>query len=89
MLHNALAAGEYAEEGWRVRKDGSLFDRQLTHMTRLVDDLLDAGRISTGKARVSSSPVVVQEVVQRPLKGRGRKRTASPKRCTCKCLPNR
>ncbi|TCF96313.1 hypothetical protein BZM26_38380 [Paraburkholderia strydomiana] len=27
VLQNALAAGEYAEEGWRVRKDGSLFGR--------------------------------------------------------------
>lgn len=25
VLQNALAAGEYSEEGWRVRKDGPLF----------------------------------------------------------------
>ncbi|MFM0220194.1 ATP-binding protein [Paraburkholderia strydomiana] len=154
VLQNALAAGEYSEEGWRVRKDGSLFwasiviaairdangslsgfakvvrdmterrrleeleattrrmneflamlghelrnplapirnavgvlhrheaptpqvvqttrdliDRQLTQMTRLVDDLLDAGRITTGKVQVSSSPIVMQEVVQRAAEG--------------------
>ncbi|WP_181309237.1 ATP-binding protein [Paraburkholderia sp. BL18I3N2] len=154
VLQNALAAGEYAEEGWRVRKDGSLFwasivisairdkdgnlagfakvvrdmterrrleeleettrrmneflvmlghelrnplapirnsvgilhlheaptpevvrkacsliDRQLTQMTRLVDDLLDAGRITTGKVRVSTSPLVVQEVIESAVEG--------------------
>jgi CheY-like chemotaxis protein len=52
-----------------VRTTRGVIDRQLTHMTRLVDDLLDAGRISTGKVRVSTSPVVVQEVVQRAIEG--------------------
>ncbi|SAL79234.1 hybrid sensor histidine kinase/response regulator [Caballeronia telluris] len=154
VLQNALAAGEYSEEGWRVRKDGSLFwasiviaairdangnlsgfakvvrdmterrrleeleattrrmneflamlghelrnplapirnavgvlhrheaptaevvrktrgliDRQLAQMTRLVDDLLDAGRITTGKVRVSTAPLVVQEVIRRAVEG--------------------
>ncbi|MDR5755012.1 MULTISPECIES: ATP-binding protein [unclassified Caballeronia] len=154
VLQNALAGGEYSEEGWRVRKDGSLFwasivisairdangnlsgfakvvrdmterrrleeleattrrmneflamlghelrnplapirnavgvlhrheaptaevvrktrgliDRQLAQMTRLVDDLLDAGRITTGKVRVSTAPLVVQEVIRRAVEG--------------------
>ncbi|TCF96401.1 hybrid sensor histidine kinase/response regulator, partial [Paraburkholderia strydomiana] len=154
VLQNALSAGEYAEEGWRVRKDGSLFwasivisairdkdgnlagfakvvrdmterrrleeleettrrmneflamlghelrnplapirnsvgilhlhevpppevvrkacdliDRQLTQMTRLVDELLDAGRITTGKVRVSTSPLVVQDVIESAVEG--------------------
>ncbi|SAL06360.1 PAS/PAC sensor hybrid histidine kinase [Caballeronia calidae] len=154
VLQSALAAGEYSEEGWRVRKDGSLFwasivvatirgedgnlagfakvvrdmterrrleeleattrrmneflamlghelrnplapirnavgvlqlheaatppivrttrgviDRQLTQMTRLVDDLLDAGRITTGKVRVTTSPIIVQEIVESAIEG--------------------
>ncbi|SAK98217.1 PAS/PAC sensor hybrid histidine kinase [Caballeronia temeraria] len=152
VLHRALSSGQYSEEGWRVRKDGSLFwasivisvirdgdgkllgfakvvrdmterrrleeleassrrmneflamlghelrnplapirnavgllqqqslptpdilrrtrdivDRQLAHMTRLVDDLLDAGRITTGKVRVTPAPVAIQDVIDRAV----------------------
>lgn len=152
VLRRALSSGQYSEEGWRVRKDGSLFwasivvsvirdgdgkllgfakvvrdmterrrleeleassrrmneflamlghelrnplapirnavgllqqqplptpdilrrtrdivDRQLGHMTRLVDDLLDAGRITTGKVRVTPAPVAIQEVIDRAV----------------------
>ncbi|WP_061125694.1 hybrid sensor histidine kinase/response regulator [Caballeronia catudaia] len=152
VLRRALSTGQYSEEGWRVRKDGSLFwasivvsvirdgdgrllgfakvvrdmterrrleeleassrrmneflamlghelrnplapirnavgllqqqslptadilrrtrdivDRQLAHMTRLVDDLLDAGRITTGKVRVTPAPVSIQEVIDRAM----------------------
>ncbi|MDR5735952.1 HAMP domain-containing sensor histidine kinase [Caballeronia sp. LZ025] len=154
VLRKALASGQYMEEGWRVRKDGSLFwasilisvirdesgrvagfakvvrdmterrrleeleassrrmneflamlghelrnplapirnavgvlqrqdlvspdvlrktrdlvERQLAHMTRLVDDLLDAGRITTGKVKVSAAPIRMQEVVERAVEG--------------------
>jgi PAS domain S-box-containing protein len=152
VLRRALSSGQYSEEGWRVRKDGSLFwasivvsvirdgegrllgfakvvrdmterrrleeleassrrmneflamlghelrnplapirnavgllqqqslptadilrrtrdivDRQLAHMTRLVDDLLDAGRITTGKVRVTPAPVAIQDVIDRAV----------------------
>lgn len=152
VLRRALSSGQFSEEGWRVRKDGSLFwasivvsvirdgdgkllgfakvvrdmterrrleeleassrrmneflamlghelrnplapirnavgllqqqslptpdilrrtrdivDRQLGHMTRLVDDLLDAGRITTGKVRVTPAPVAIQEVIDRAV----------------------
>jgi CheY-like chemotaxis protein/two-component sensor histidine kinase len=36
-------------------------------MTRLVDDLLDAGRITTGKVRVTPAPVAIQEVIDRAV----------------------
>ncbi|TCF96312.1 hypothetical protein BZM26_38375, partial [Paraburkholderia strydomiana] len=52
-----------------VRKACSLIDRQLTQMTRLVDDLLDAGRITTGKVRVSTSRLVMQDVIESAVEG--------------------
>jgi len=33
-----------------------VIDRQLTHLTRLVDDLLDIGRISSGKILLKKFP---------------------------------
>ncbi|HZE91506.1 MAG TPA: PAS domain S-box protein, partial [Rhizobacter sp.] len=40
-----------------------VIDRQLTHLTRLVDDLLDIGRISSGKILLKKFPVNYREVV--------------------------
>lgn len=50
-----------------VENTRQLLDRQVRHMTRLVDDLLDAGRITTGKIRISMAPVKVQDVVEAAL----------------------
>jgi PAS domain S-box-containing protein len=40
-----------------------VIDRQLTHLTRLVDDLLDIGRISTGKVLLKKTPQSLREIV--------------------------
>ena len=50
-----------------VRSSRDLIDRQLTHMTRLVDDLLDVGRMSTGKILLKSEQVVYNQVVARAV----------------------
>jgi PAS domain S-box-containing protein len=44
-----------------------IIDRQLTHMTRLVDDLLDIGRISTGKIVLHCKPIDIREAVLRSV----------------------
>lgn len=41
----------------------AVLERQLNHMVRLVDDLLDASRISRGSFELSRRPVELQEVV--------------------------
>lgn len=41
----------------------SIMERQLKQMVRLVDDLLDVSRISTGKLALRAEPVVLQAVV--------------------------
>lgn len=42
----------------------SMMDRQLTHLVRLIDDLLDVSRISQGKIDLRRAPMVLQEAVK-------------------------
>ncbi|HLF98393.1 MAG TPA: ATP-binding protein [Methylococcaceae bacterium] len=44
-----------------------VIDRQVEHMSRLVDDLLDVSRISRGKIELKKAPLAVAEVVQRAV----------------------
>ena len=42
-----------------------MIDRQAKHLTRLIDDLLDVSRISTGKIQLKLVPVDFRDVVSR------------------------
>jgi CheY-like chemotaxis protein len=44
-----------------------VIDRQLTHVTRLVDDLLDVGRLTTGKIKLRRELTPYAEVVRRAV----------------------
>ncbi len=44
-----------------------MIDRQLTHLTRLVDDLLDVGRVTTGKIALQKEPVAIGDVLLRSV----------------------
>ena len=48
-----------------LRNARDILDRQLTHVTRLVDDLLDIGRLTTGKIRLQREDVSIAELVAR------------------------
>ncbi|MET1114320.1 MAG: PAS domain S-box protein, partial [Comamonas sp.] len=48
-----------------VRSARDMIDRQLSHMTRLVDDLLDVGRMSTGKVNLKKERLLYNQVVAR------------------------
>ncbi|WP_422650756.1 histidine kinase [Cupriavidus sp. H18C1] len=48
-----------------LRQCQSVLDRQLSHMTRLVDDLLDMGRITSGKVELQYSRVDLADIVAR------------------------
>jgi PAS domain S-box-containing protein len=48
-----------------LRNCRDVIDRQLTHVTRLVDDLLDVGRLTTGKIKLRKELVRVGEVILR------------------------
>jgi len=50
-----------------LRNCRDLIDRQLTHVTRLVDDLLDVGRLSTGKIKLRKELLRLTDVVTRSV----------------------
>ncbi|MEJ7931838.1 PAS domain-containing protein [Ramlibacter sp. AN1015] len=60
-LHLLQHGGELSPSGERVR---SVMERQLTHLVRLVDDLLDVSRISGGKVELRPEPVTLQRVFE-------------------------
>ena len=47
-----------------VRQVGEVIDRQVTHLARLVDDLLDVSRITFGKVSLQRAPVDLREVAR-------------------------
>jgi len=74
-LRNPLAPIRNALDLMRIKSNGdsthewvrSVIDRQLTQLTRLVDDLLDIGRISSGKIALHKEPIEVNAAVQRAI----------------------
>jgi PAS domain S-box-containing protein len=56
-------------EGPRRARMCEVLARQVKHMTRLVDDLLDVSRITRGKVQLCPEPVSLEEVLQRALEG--------------------
>ncbi|HTH10299.1 MAG TPA: PAS domain-containing sensor histidine kinase, partial [Acidovorax sp.] len=46
-----------------IKASRDMIDRQLSHLTRLVDDLLDAGRLTSGKIRIKPEQVLFNKVV--------------------------
>jgi len=50
-----------------LRNCRDVIDRQLTHVTRLVDDLLDVGRLSTGKITLRKELLRVPDIVARSI----------------------
>jgi hypothetical protein len=50
-----------------LRNCRDVIDRQLTHVTRLVDDLLDVGRLTTGKIKLRKELLRFSDVVVRSV----------------------
>lgn len=50
-----------------LRNCRDVIDRQLTHVTRLVDDLLDVGRLTTGKIKLRKELLRLSDVVTRSV----------------------
>ena len=50
-----------------LRQCREMIDRQISHLTRLVDDLLNTGRITTGKIALRLEPVDLAQVVTRGI----------------------
>jgi PAS domain S-box-containing protein len=70
-----------------IRNSRDVIDRQLTHMTRLVDDLLDVGRMTTGKIRLRKDRVVFNQAVARAIEAVRPTMDARRHRLTCSLPP--
>jgi CheY-like chemotaxis protein len=63
----AMAAellGRVAAAHPQLPKLHAIICRQVGHMTQLVDDLLDASRISTGKIKLQMHPLLLSEIIE-------------------------
>jgi signal transduction histidine kinase/DNA-binding response OmpR family regulator len=73
-LRNPLAPMMYAlemldgqDEGGDTSSLREVLQRQLTHLSRMVDDLLDVSRITSGKIELSLAPVTIQHAMRHAL----------------------
>jgi PAS domain S-box-containing protein len=65
-IRNSLYVLEHAEPGGeQARRAQAVIDRQVAHMTRLVDDLLDVTRISRGKIQLRRETLDLADVTRR------------------------
>jgi signal transduction histidine kinase len=65
LLHDQLADNPHIDS--RALRTREIMARQVEHLTRLVDDLLDISRISSGKIELRKAPLSVQDVVEQAL----------------------
>ncbi len=70
-LRNPLAPILTALQLMRLRGQGSreqdVLERQVKHLTRMVDDLLDVSRITHGKVELKRRPIELSDVVNRAM----------------------
>jgi two-component system CheB/CheR fusion protein len=67
-IRNGLAVLERAPPGGeQARRARAVIDRQGTHLSRLVDDLLDVTRIARGKIELTREPLDLAELVRRAV----------------------
>ena len=69
-ISNAVAIMErlgQAVDAKTLTRMNSIISRQLKQITRLVDDLLDVGRITSGKIHLEAKPVNLTDVVEEAL----------------------
>jgi signal transduction histidine kinase/CheY-like chemotaxis protein len=63
MRHGLEIAKKSIEPGSQLQNVIEIMDRQLNHLVHLVDDLMDVGRISTGKIELRRERVSLREVL--------------------------
>lgn len=62
-IRNGLQILRLSPEGPRAEEVRGMMDRQMTHLIRLIDDLLDVSRVSQGKIDLRNETIAVQEAV--------------------------
>ena len=58
-----------AADAGALERARAMMDRQLSHMVRLIDDLLDVSRISSSRLHVQKKPISLAEIVSHALEG--------------------
>jgi PAS domain S-box-containing protein len=66
-IRNAVQMLHAIEAGDKLRWAQEIIDRQVKHLSRLVDDLLDVSRITRGKITLQKHPVSVADVVAQAI----------------------
>jgi two-component system CheB/CheR fusion protein len=56
--------GKITEAHPQLPKLHGIIDRQVSHMVRLVDDLLDASRVSSGKITLQKRPLLISAIIE-------------------------
>jgi|GEM_PF-1307691 len=69
ILNIAPILGTRAYEPSTVRQMSGVLQRQATHLARLVDDLLDVARITSGKIALRTQSLIAQEIIEHALEG--------------------
>lgn len=62
-LRNGLQLMAHADTGEASRRARQMMERQVTHLVRLVDDLLDVSRVTTGKLELRRELLDIRTVV--------------------------
>ena len=57
----------HENEPGRVARSREIVERQIEHMTRLIDDLLDVSRITRGKIELREQPLLLSSVIERAV----------------------
>jgi len=66
-IRNAMAIVQRLHPSPQVTSLVGIVDRQVSHLTRLVDDLLDVARITSGKIELKLAPTSARRVAQHAL----------------------
>jgi len=70
-IRNGLQILRMSPQGETADKVRGMMDRQLTHLVHLIDDLLDASRISQGKIELRKEAITLQAVMQNAMEVSG------------------
>jgi PAS domain S-box-containing protein len=63
ILNAAQILGLFSRDEERILWAQEIIERQVSHLSRLVDELLDVSRIARGKIRLKRAPVLLEEVI--------------------------
>jgi PAS domain S-box-containing protein len=79
--------GAEAATGPSATKAREIIERQLTHMVRLVDDLLDISRITSAKVKLNKAYITLQQIVDASVEASRPYIDASNQRLTMQVAP--